>query len=35
MALIGIKGFGALPKYCGILMLAFFLGGAAHHTGGA
>eukprot|EP00775_Hariotina_reticulata_P009952 gene9952-10107_t len=27
MALIGVKGFSALPKYCGILMLAFFLGG--------
>lgn len=28
MALIGVKGFGALPKHCATLMLAFFLGGA-------
>lgn len=27
MALIGTEGVGALPKYCGVLMLAFFLGG--------
>jgi hypothetical protein len=28
MALIGVKGFGALPKYCGVLMLVFFVSGA-------
>lgn len=27
MALIGVKGFGALPKYCGVLMLVFFVSG--------
>eukprot|EP00879_Flechtneria_rotunda_P013364 GHRR01013954.1.p1 GENE.GHRR01013954.1~~GHRR01013954.1.p1 ORF type:complete len:506 (+),score=144.44 GHRR01013954.1:739-2256(+) len=27
MALIGTQGFAALPKYCGVLMLAFFLAG--------
>lgn len=27
MALIGVKGFGALPKYCGVLMLVFFCSG--------
>jgi hypothetical protein len=27
MALIGVKGFGALPKHCGTLMLAFFVAG--------
>lgn len=29
MAKIGTEGFGALPRYCGVLMLAFFLGGKA------
>ena len=28
MALIGVKGFGALPKNCGLLMLCFFVAGA-------
>jgi hypothetical protein len=27
MATIGTKGFGALPKYCTLLMGMFFLGG--------
>lgn len=27
MALIGTEGFGALPKYCGVLMGVFFLAG--------
>jgi hypothetical protein len=31
MGLIGTEGFGALPKHCGTLMLAFFVGGE-HNT---
>lgn len=27
MALIGVKGFSALPRYCSLLMLCFFLAG--------
>jgi hypothetical protein len=27
MAVIGTKGFGALPKYCTTLMAVFFLAG--------
>lgn len=27
MAMIGVQGFGALPKYCGVLMLVFFVSG--------
>jgi hypothetical protein len=33
MALIGVKGFGALPKYCGVLMLAFFMAGVLGGAG--